>query len=180
VIPLKKIDPNAMELKDRVVKINRVAKVVKGGRRFNFSTLVVVGDGQGTAGFGLGKANEVPESIAKAVQEAKKNLVKIKLKGTTIGHQVLGRYGAAKVMMKPATPGTGVIAGGAVRAVMDVAGIRDILTKIIGTNNPHNVLHATFAGLRSLMDDEDIVRLRGKLPGDAPATASKDKETMRS
>jgi small subunit ribosomal protein S5 len=180
VIPLKKIDPSTLELKDRVVKINRVAKVVKGGRRFNFSTLVVVGDGQGTVGFGLGKANEVPESISKAVQEAKKNLVKIKLKGSTIGHQVLGVYGAAKVMMKPATPGTGVIAGGAVRAVMDVAGIHDILTKIIGTNNPHNVLHATFAGLRSLIDEEDILRLRGKLPGDAPAAPVKEKEGTRS
>lgn len=177
---MKKIDPNTMELKDRVVKINRVAKVVKGGRRFHFSTLVVVGDGQGTAGFGLGKANEVPESIAKAVQEAKKNLFKIKLKGTTIGHQVLGVYGAARVMLKPATPGTGVIAGGAVRAVMDVAGIRDILTKIIGTNNPHNVLHATFAGLKMLMDEEDILRLRGKLPGDAPTPAAREKDSVRS
>jgi small subunit ribosomal protein S5 len=179
VIHLKKIDPNTLELKDRVIKINRVAKVVKGGRRFSFSTLVVVGDGLGTVGFGLGKANEVPGSIAKAVTEAKKNLVKIKLKGTTIAHQVLGVYGAAKVMIKPATPGTGVIAGGAVRAVMDVAGIRDVLTKIIGTNNPHNVLYATFAGLQSLMDEEDILRLRGKLPGDAPAPAAKDKETVR-
>lgn len=176
---MKKIDPSTLELKDRVVKINRVAKVVKGGRRFNFSTLVVVGDGAGTVGFGLGKANEVPESIAKAVQEAKKNLVKIKLKGGTIAHQVLGIYGAAKVMLKPAAPGTGVIAGGAVRAVMDVAGVHDILTKIIGTNNPHNVLYATFAGLQSLMDEEDIIRLRGKLPGDAPAAAPKEKEAVK-
>jgi small subunit ribosomal protein S5 len=178
---LKKIDPSTLELKDRVVKINRVAKVVKGGRRFNFSSLVVVGDGAGTVGFGLGKANEVPESISKAVQEAKKNLVKIKLKGNTIAHQVLGIYGAAKVMLKPAAPGTGVIAGGAVRAVMDVAGVRDILTKIIGTNNPHNVLYATFAGLQSLMDEEDVIRMRGKLPGDAgtPAAGAKEKEAVK-
>jgi len=176
---LKKIDPNTLELKDRVVKINRVAKVVKGGRRFNFSALVVVGDGQGIVGFGLGKASEVPESISKAVQEAKKNLIKVKLKGNTIAHQVLGVYGAAKVMLKPAAPGTGVIAGGAVRAVMDVSGIRDILTKIIGTNNPHNVLYATFAGLQSLMDEEDIIRLRGKLPGDSGAAVTKDKEAVK-
>lgn len=174
---MKKMDPNTLEMKDRVVKINRVAKVVKGGRRFNFSSLVVVGDGQGTVGFGLGKAAEVPESIAKAVQEAKKNLIKIKLKGNTISHQVLGEYGAAKVMLKPAAPGTGIIAGGAVRAIMDVAGVRDILTKIIGTNNPHNVLYATFAGLQSLMNEEDVIRMRGKLPGDAPA--SKDKEAVK-
>lgn len=176
---MKKNDSNTSELKDRVVKINRVAKVVKGGRRFNFSALVVVGDGQGTAGFGLGKASEVPESIAKAVQSAKKNMIKVKLKGNTIAHQVLGEYGAAKVMLKPAAPGTGVIAGGAVRAVMDVAGIKDILTKIIGTNNPHNVLYATFAGLKSLMDEEDILRMRGKLPGDAGVSAAKDKEAVK-
>lgn len=175
---MQKIDPNTLELKDRVVKINRVAKVVKGGRRFNFSSLVVVGDGAGIVGFGLGKANEVPESIAKAVQEARKNLVKVHLKGTTIPHQVLGIYGAAKVLLKPAVPGTGIIAGGAVRAVMDVAGVRDVLTKIIGTNNPHNVLHATFAALKSLMTDEDIVRLRGKLPEDAQS-APRDKEAAR-
>jgi len=160
-----KIDTNAMELKDRVVKINRVAKVVKGGRRFKFSSLVVVGDGKGLVGFGLGKANEVPASIAKAVEEAKKNMVKIPLRKNTITHAIVGRFGAARVMMKPASPGTGIIAGGAVRAVMDVAGVHDILTKIIGTNNPHNVLYATFAGFRDLLCEEEVLRLRGKLPG---------------
>jgi small subunit ribosomal protein S5 len=166
-----------MELKDRVVRINRVAKVVKGGRRFNFSSLVVVGDGKGMVGFGLGKANEVPESIAKAVQEAKKHMIKIPMKGTTIPHAVIGKFGAAKVMMKPASVGTGIIAGGAVRAVMDVAGVRDILTKIIGTNNPNNVLNATFAGFASLMNEEEVIRLRGKLPGVVPA--AKDKEASQ-
>ncbi len=175
---LKRIDPNTLELKDRVVKINRVAKVVKGGRRFNFSALVVVGDGQGTVGYGLGKANEVPESISKAVQEAKKNLVKIRLKGNTIPHPITGIYGAAKVMMRPAAPGTGVIAGGAVRAIMDVAGVHDILTKIIGTNNPHNVLHATFAGLKNLIDQEDVLRMRGKLP-DESSSAAREKEAVK-
>ena len=174
---LKPIDAGNAELKDRVVKINRVAKVVKGGRRFHFSSLVVVGDGQGLVGFGLGKSTEVPESIAKAVQEAKKKLCKIHLKGTTIPHQIIGTYGAAKVLLKPASPGTGVIAGGAVRAVMDVAGVRDVLTKIIGTNNPHNVLHATFAALQNLMTEEDIIQRRGKSPND-PAPV-KDKEGMR-
>jgi small subunit ribosomal protein S5 len=173
-----KIDTNAMELKDRVVKINRVAKVVKGGRRFKFSSLVVVGDGQGTVGFGLGKANEVPSSIAKAVEEAKKNLVKIPMRGTTISHAIVGRYGAAKVMMKPASHGTGVIAGGAVRAVMDVAGVHDVLTKIIGTNNPHNVLYATFAGFKEMLCEAEVIRLRGKLPG--TTTPGKEREASRS
>jgi small subunit ribosomal protein S5 len=179
VITLRKSDPNTSEFKDRVVKINRVAKVVKGGRRFHFSSLVVVGDGKGMVGFGLGKSNEVPESIAKAVQEAKKNMMKINMKGTTIPHPILGVYGAAKVLMKPAAPGTGVIAGGAVRAVMDVAGIRDILTKIIGTNNPHNVLNATFAGLRALTTEEEVTRMRGKSPFDLTPVA-KDKEGVKS
>ncbi len=175
---MKKIDPNSLELKDRVVKINRVAKVVKGGRRFHFSALVVVGDGQGTIGYGIGKSTEVPESIAKAVQEARKNLVKINLKGVTLPHPILGVYGAAKVLLKPAAPGTGVIAGGAVRAVMDVAGIHDVLTKIIGTNNPHNVLHATFAGLRALTTEEEVTKMRGKSPFDL-APVAKEKEGMK-
>lgn len=169
---------NSSELKDRVVKINRVAKVVKGGRRFNFSSLVVVGDGNGKVGFGLGKASEVPESISKAVQAAKKNMIQIPLKGNTITHEVLGRFGAAKVMMKPASEGTGVIAGGAVRAIMDVAGVHDILTKIIGTNNPHNVLHATFEGFKSLLSTDEVTRLRGKLPG--VVSAVKGQEAARS
>ncbi len=171
-------DTNTMELRDRVVKINRVAKVVKGGRRFKFSSLVVVGDGQGRVGFGMGKAGEVPASIAKAVEEAKKNMITIPLRGSTIPHAVLGVFGAAKVMMKPASQGTGIIAGGAVRAVMDVAGVHDVLTKIIGTNNHHNVLYATFAGLQSLMNEEEVIRLRGKLPGSSPS--AKEKETSRS
>ena len=170
----KKAETSNNEFKDRVVKINRVAKVVKGGRRFNFSTLVVVGDGQGRVGYGLGKANEVPQSIAKAVEEAKKNLITIPMKRLSIPHAVMGTFGAAKVMMRPASPGTGVIAGGAVRAVMDVAGIHDILTKVIGTNNHHNVLHATFQGLRSLLTEEKVIRLRGKLPGGVPSSREKD------
>jgi len=169
-----KIDTNAMELKDRVVKINRVAKVVKGGRRFKFSSLVVVGDGKGMVGYGLGKASEVPASIAKAVEEAKKNMIKIPLRGSTISHAIVGRYGAAKVMMKPASPGTGVIAGGAVRALMDVAGVHDVLTKIIGTNNPHNVLYATFAGFKNMLYEEEVIRLRGKLPGTAAPVKEKE------
>ena len=174
----EKIEAAGLELKDRVVKINRVAKVVKGGRRFNFAALVVVGDGKGIVGFGLGKASEVPIAIAKAVQSAKKNLIKIPLKGSTLPHPVLGRFGAARVMMKPASPGTGVIAGGAVRAVMDVAGVSDILTKIIGTNNSHNVLYATFAGLKSLFNEDMIIKLRGKLPGQ-PAVQEHQAEEVR-
>ncbi|MCK5240925.1 30S ribosomal protein S5 [bacterium] len=172
-----KIDTNAMELKDRVVKINRVAKVVKGGRRFKFSSLVVVGDGQGTVGFGLGKANEVPASIAKGVEEAKKNMIKIPMRGTTITHAIIGRFGAARVMMKPASHGTGVIAGGAVRAVMDVAGVHDVLTKIIGTNNHHNVLYATFEGFKTMLYEEEVLRLRGKLPG--TTASAKEKEAAK-
>ncbi len=170
----KKADNSNQELKDRVVKINRVAKVVKGGRRFKFSTLVVVGDGRGRVGYGLGKANEVPQSIAKAVEEAKKNMITIPMKRSTIPHAVMGMFGAAKVMMKPASPGTGVIAGGAVRAVMDVAGVHDILTKVIGTNNHHNVLHATFQGLQSLLSEEKVIYLRGKLPGGVSSSREKE------
>src|SRR5216684_828479 len=149
-------------LKDDVVAINRVTKVVKGGKNLSFSALVVVGDQQGHAGFGMGKAREVPMAIRKAIEQAKKNLVKLNLKGSTIPHQVIGHYGSGQVLLKPAPEGTGIIAGGPVRAVMEVAGIHNVLTKSIGTSNPHNVIKATFDALLRLKDVAKVAELRSK------------------
>ncbi len=156
------METNEVGFVEKIVALNRVAKVVKGGRRFSFSALVVVGDGNGSVGFGLGKAQEVPEALRKATESAKRNMIQVPVLDGTLPYQVLGRFGAGSVLLIPASEGTGVIAGGAVRAIMEAAGIRDVLSKAIGTNNPHNVIKATMAGLASLRSADEVSELRGK------------------
>ena len=159
---MARIDASKLDLQEKVVHIGRVSKTVKGGRIYKFAALVVVGDGNGTIGFGMGQAGEVPDAIRKGIEDAKKNMVKVSLKGTTIPHEIIGKFGAGEVLMKPAPQGTGVIAGGAVRAVLEVAGISDIRTKCLRSNNPCNVVTATFEGLKALRTVEEVAAVRGK------------------
>ena len=162
----ERIDPTQVDLKDTVVSINRVTKVVKGGKNLSFSALVVVGDGHGVVGFGIGKAKEVPSAIKKGIEAAKKNLIRVPLRGTSIPHMVVGKFGSGSVLLKPAPEGTGLIAGGAVRAVVEACGIQNVLTKSLGSANPHNVVRATFAGLMGLKDPGYVARMRGKEEAD--------------
>ena len=158
----EKIDPAQLDIKDTVVSINRVTKVVKGGKNLSFSALVVVGDGHGVVGYGVGKAKEVPSAIKKGIEAAKKNLIRVPVQGTTVPHPVVGRYGAGRVLLKPAPDGTGIIAGAAVRAVVESAGVTNVLTKSLGSANPHNVVRAAFTALQDLKDPQKLMRLRGK------------------
>lgn len=160
--PKQRITAQGLDLKDQVISINRVTKVVKGGKNLSFAALVVVGDESGHVGFGTGKAREVPLAIKKGIEAAKKNLIRVPLINNTLPHQLIGRYGAGRVMMKPASEGTGVIAGGAVRAIMQAVGVHDVRTKVLGSNNPHNVVRATFDGLLNMKDPLELARLRGK------------------
>ncbi len=159
---MDRINPDGLELTDHVISINRVTKVVKGGKNLSFAALVVIGNQNGIVGFGTGKAKEVPQAIRKALESAKRNLIRVPLAGTTVPHPMMGRFGAGKVLLKPAVEGTGVIAGGAVRAVMNAAGVSNILTKCIGSNNPHNVIRATFDALANMRSPEEVARLRGR------------------